>query len=270
MNKKFSRRYILRASGAVAAGALGSGTFAGQVRAAAPPPTPITPELIGAARKEGKIPIVFGVGDDPVKLGLVAGLARPGGNATGFNNFFSEVVAKRLALLHKLLPRAVRVAVLVNPAAPGAETTLRNVHEAARPLGMQIRVLKASTSAEIDAAFAALARDRPDALFVVVNLLFAARAVQIATLAARDRIPTNAQRTVVEAGGLMYYGTDNVERFHQIGVYVGRILKGAKPADLPIRLDRLEAAFKALEHELTVEIRDPGAPTVKEPPRRRA
>jgi putative tryptophan/tyrosine transport system substrate-binding protein len=197
--------------------------------------TPVGGQALAAAQAAtATIPIVFGVGDDPVKLGLVADLARPGGNATGFNNFFGEVVGKRLDLLHKLLPTAVRVAVLVNPTVLGAETTLRNVQEAARPLGMQIRVLNASTSGEIDAAFAALARDRPDALFVVVNLLFAERAVQIATLAARDRIPTDAQRTVVEAGGLMYYGTDNVERFHQIGVYVGRILKGAKPADLPI------------------------------------
>jgi putative ABC transport system substrate-binding protein len=198
--------------------------------------TPFGGQALAAAKAAtATIPIVFGVGDDPVKLGLVASLAQPGGNATGFNNFLSEVVGKRLDLLHKLLPKAVRVAVLINPASRfPAATTLRNVQEAARPLGMQIRVLNASTSGEIDAAFAVLARDRPDALFVAVDLLFAARSVQIATLAARDRIPTDAQRTVVEAGGLMYYGTDNVERFHQIGVYTGLILKGAKPADLPV------------------------------------
>ena len=148
-----------------------------------------TPAAIAAKAATATIPIVFGVGDDPVKLGLVASLARPGGNVTGINFFAAEVVAKRLALLHELVPKAVRVAVLVNPAnAPIAETTLRDVQEAARAIGLQIHVLNASTSREIDAAFATLARERPDALFVAPDAFFTSRRVQIATLAARDRI----------------------------------------------------------------------------------
>ena len=195
-----------------------------------------TAASIAAKAATATIPIVFGVADDPVKLGLVASLARPGGNATGINFFTAEVVAKRLALLHELVPKAVRVAVLVNPAnAPAAETTLRDVQEAARAIGLQIHVLNASTSREIDAAFATLARERPDALFVAPDAFFTSRRVQIATLAARDRIPAAyANRDYVAAGGLMSYGTDLADRFRQIGVYTGKILNGAKPADLPV------------------------------------
>ena len=195
-----------------------------------------TAASIAAKAATATIPIVFGVGDDPVKLGLVASLARPGGNATGINSFAVEVVAKRLALLHELVPKAVRVAVLLNPAnAPVAETTLREVQEAARAIGLQIHVLNASTSGEIDAAFATLARERPDALFVAPDAFFTSRRVQIATLAARDRIPAAyAIRDFVVAGGLMSYGTDNADRFRQTGVYTGKILNGAKPADLPV------------------------------------
>jgi putative ABC transport system substrate-binding protein len=181
---------------------------------------------------------VFGVVDDPVKLGLVASLARPGGNATGINSFSVEVVAKRLGLLHELAPKAVRVAVLVNPAnATVAETTLRDVTEAARTIGLQILVLKASTSREIDAAFATLTRERSDALFVAPDGFFGtgSRSVQIAALAARSGIPAAYSiRDFVAAGGLMSYGTDNSFRFRQTGVYTGYILKGAKPADLPV------------------------------------
>jgi len=195
-----------------------------------------TPHAIAAKAATATIPIVFGIGDDPVRLGLVASLARPGGNATGINFFAQELVAKNLALLHELVPKAVRVAVLLNPAnVPPAETTLRQVQEAARAIGLQIQVLNASTSREIDAAFATLAHERPDALFVAPDAFFIGRRVQIATLAARDRIPTAyVGREFVEVGGLMGYGTDLADRLRQTGVYTGKILNGAKPADLPV------------------------------------
>jgi putative ABC transport system substrate-binding protein len=175
------------------------------------------------------IPIVFGVAEDPIKLGLIANLARPGGNTTGINFLASEVVAKRLGLLHDLIPKAVRIAVLINPAnAPTAESTLREIPEAARALGLQVTVLNASTSREIAAAFATLARGRADALFVGPDGFFGSRRVQFVTLAAHLRIPANYPiREFVEAGGLMSYGFD-------VGVYTGQILKGAKPADLPV------------------------------------
>jgi putative ABC transport system substrate-binding protein len=191
---------------------------------------------IAAKAATATIPIVFGVADDPVKLGLVASLARPGGNATGINYFSQEINAKRVGLLHELVPKAVRVAVLVNPAVPtGAETTLRDVQEAARIMGLQIHVLNASTIGEIDAAFVTLVRERPDALFVAADGLFASRRVQFATLAATNRIPAAyGNREHVAAGGLMSYGTDIADRYRQIGVYAGSILKGAKPADLPV------------------------------------
>jgi len=196
----------------------------------------VTQAAIAAKAATATIPIVFAVGEDPVKLGLVASLARPGGNATGINIFVGEVVAKRLALLRELVPKAVRVAVLVNPAnATLSETTLREVQEAARVIGLEIHVLNASTSREIDTAFATLARERPDALFVAPDGFFTSRRVQFATLAARDRIPAAySAREIVAAGGLMSYGTDFTERFRQVGVYTGKILKGAKPADLPV------------------------------------
>jgi ABC-type uncharacterized transport system substrate-binding protein len=199
--------------------------------------TPASPPAALAAKAAtATIPIVFGVGDDPVKLGLVASLARPGGNATGINFFQQEVVAKRLRLLHDLMPQAVRVAVLVNPGnASIAESTLRDVQQAAPTLGLQIQILKASTIGEIDAAFATLAREHPDALFVAPDVFFASRRVQFATLAARDRIPaayTNPD--YIAAGGLMSYGTDVADTYHQVAVYTGSILKGAKPADLPV------------------------------------
>ncbi len=182
------------------------------------------------------IPIVFGVAEDPVKLGLVTSLARPGGNATGINFFSVEVVAKRLGLLHDLVPKAVRIAVLVNPTNTStAEATLRDIPEAARALGLQIQVLNASTSREIEAAFATLVRDRADALFVTPDGFFISRRVQFATLAMRHGIPaTYTTRVDVEAGGLMSYGTDNLDMHHQVGVYTAQILKGAKPADLPV------------------------------------
>jgi putative tryptophan/tyrosine transport system substrate-binding protein len=181
------------------------------------------------------IPIVFRVGEDPVKLGLVANLGRPGGNATGVNFFGGETLAKRLALLHEFVPNAAHVAVLVDPAnATSAEVTLR-VQEAARSMGLQVHVLNATTIDEIDAAFATLARDHSDALYVVPNGFFASRRVQIAILAARDRIPAiYGFREYVAAGGLMSYGTDIPDSYRQVGAYTGKILKGAKPADLPV------------------------------------
>ena len=182
------------------------------------------------------IPIVFSVGEDPVKLGLVASLARPGGNATGINFFAQEIAAKRLGLLHELVPKAVRIAVLINPAntAP-AESTLREIPEAARAIGLQIQVLNASTSRDIEAAFATLARDRADALYVAGDIFFTSRRVQFATLAARQGIPAAySNRSYPEVGGLMSYGTDTLDYYRQAGVYTGQILQGAKPADMPV------------------------------------
>jgi len=191
---------------------------------------------LAAKAATATIPIIFGVTDDPVKLGLVASLARPGGNATGNNSFAGEVVAKRLALLRELVPKAVHVAVLVNPAnGPIAELTLREAQEAAGTIGLQIQVLNATTIGEIDAAFDSLVRQRPDALFVGGDAFFTSRHVQIATLAVREGIPSAySLRDFVVAGGLVSYGTDLVEAYRQVGVYTGKILNGTKPADLPV------------------------------------
>jgi len=182
------------------------------------------------------VPIVFGVAEDPVKLGLVASLARPGGNLTGINYFAAELIAKRLALLHELVPKAVRIAVLVNPAnIPATDSELRDIPEAARAMGLQIQVLKASTRSEIEAAFATLVRDRAEALYVAGDTFFTSRRVQFATLAASYRIPASyPTREAVEAGGLMGYATDRVDMCRHVGAYTGQILKGAKPADLPV------------------------------------
>src|ERR1700680_2240430 len=191
---------------------------------------------LAAKAATATIPIVFGVGEDPVRLGLVASLARPGGNVTGINFFTQEVVAKRLRMLHDLVPKAARVALLVNPAnASAAESVLRDLQEAAPTIGLQIQILNATTIGEIDAAFATLARERPDALFVGPDGFFASRGVQFATLTARDRLPAAYEnRKIVAVGGLMSYGTDLADMLHQVGVYTGNILKGAKPADLPV------------------------------------
>jgi len=182
------------------------------------------------------VPIVFLVNEDPVRLGLVASLARPGGNATGINILASELTAKRLDLLRQLVPGVARVAVLVNPAnATSTESTLRDVTGAARTAGLQINVLNASTIPEIGAAFAGLIRERPQALFVGNDAYFYSRRVQLTHLATYDRIAAiYAQRDFAEAGGLMSYGTSLPDAYRQVGVYVGRILKGAKPADLPV------------------------------------
>jgi putative ABC transport system substrate-binding protein len=182
------------------------------------------------------IPVVFLVAEDPVKLGLVASLARPSGNLTGINFFNAELGAKRLELLRTLVPGAARVAILVNPAnAQTTETTLRDLEPAGRAMGLQLQVLNASSSRDIDKAFEALARDRPDAVFVSLDTSFADRRVQLVHLASRHVIPaTYALRDFVEAGGLMSYGTNFVDAYRQAGAYTGRILKGAKPADLPV------------------------------------
>jgi len=184
------------------------------------------------------IPIVFIVGEDPVRLGLVASLARPGGNMTGINLFNNEITAKRLALLRELVPTAVRVAALVNPTyAAIAETTATEIEAAARAMGLQIQALNASNSREIDAAFASFARERPDALFVGASgdPFFNSRRVQLVHLASHHRLPaTYASRAYPDIGGLMSYGASLVDAYRHIGVYTGRILKGAKPADLPV------------------------------------
>ena len=198
--------------------------------------TPGNLPSLAAKATTATIPIVFAVGGDPVQLGLVASFAQPGGNATGINFFVQEVTAKRLRLLHDLVPKAVRIAVLLNPGNAGlGEATLRDLQGAASSLGLQIQVLNASSIGEIDAAFATLARERPDALFVAADAFFLNRRGQFATLTARDRIPAAyAIRELVAAGGLMSYGTDLADSFHQVGVYTGSILKGAKPAELPV------------------------------------
>jgi putative tryptophan/tyrosine transport system substrate-binding protein len=189
-----------------------------------------------AAKATTTIPIAFIAAQDPVKLSLVASLARPGGNLTGINFFSGELAAKRLDLLHELLPRAVRVAVLVNPAdVANTESTLRDVEAAARTIGLQVQVLNATTSGEINAAFENVGRDRPDALFVGANTLLTARHIQMVQLAAFHRLPAAySARLFVEVGGLMSYGTNVIDAFRQLGIYAGRILKGAKPADLPV------------------------------------
>jgi putative ABC transport system substrate-binding protein len=195
-----------------------------------------TPSTFAAKAATTTIPVVFLVGDDPVRLGLVTSLSRPGGNMTGINVLNSEVTAKRLELLRELVPRLVRIAVLVNPAdATLTETQLTGVNAAARAMGLQIQVLNADTSAEIDAAFETMGRERPDAVLVGTTAFLNGRRVQLAHLATFHRLPAiYALRDYAEAGGLMSYGSDIVNGFHQVGLYAGRVLKGAKPADLPV------------------------------------
>jgi putative ABC transport system substrate-binding protein len=192
--------------------------------------------VLAAKAATTTIPIVFNVGEDPVRLGLVASLARPEGNLTGINFLTTELAAKRLELLRELVPAASRVALLVNPNNPSGEITTRDALErAARALGLQIQMFNASTSREINAAFATLVRERPDALFVGGDSLFTTRRVQLVALAARHVIPAlYSAREFVEAGGLMSYGSSLSDAYRQSGVYAGRILKGAKPADLPV------------------------------------
>jgi putative ABC transport system substrate-binding protein len=181
------------------------------------------------------IPIVFGVSQDPVSIGLVDSLARPGGNVTGFNYLSAELTAKRMELLLELMPGAKNLAVLVDPAVPPTQTTLREVTAAASTMGLRTKTLNASDSSEINAAFATLARERADVLFVGPSFLFIDRRVQLVHLATLHKLPTTySQRRFPEIGGLMSYGANYVDVYRQIGVYTGRILKGVKPADLPV------------------------------------
>ena len=192
------------------------------------------------------IPIIFLVGSDPVQLGLATSLSRPTGNLTGIDIFTGELVAKRLELLRDLLPHATRMGVLVNPADAGAtDAQLKEIDAAARAMGLQIQVHNADTRAEIDAAFEAMGRDRPDAVFAGTSAFLNGRRVQLAQLTAFYRLPAiYALRDFVEVGGLISYGSDIIDSFRQAGRYVGRIVKGAKPAELPI--------VKAAKFELVI------------------
>jgi putative ABC transport system substrate-binding protein len=213
--------------------------------------TPISGALAAKAATT-TVPIVFVAGEDPVRLGLVTSLARPGGNMTGVNIFANELAAKRLELLRELVPGAARVAVLINPANPAtAETTLKDVQAAARSIEWPVQVLEASTSREIDAAFATFVRELPPPLFVSGDPLFTSRRVQLVLLATRHAVPvTYAGRQFPEVGGLMSYGASLTDAWRQVGAYVGRILKGAKPADLPV--------VQASKFELSSTLRRPG------------
>ena len=196
---------------------------------------PSTAATSAAKAATTTIPIVFAVAEDPVKLGHVASLARPGGNLTGINFFSVELVAKRLELLHELVPRAARVAVLFNPSVGWSDRAQKELEAGARALGLQIQILNATSSREIDGAFAALLRERVDALFVSPGAFFNSRRVQLATMAARHAVPmTSATREIAEAGGLMSYGPDIADAWREVGVYAGRVLKGAKPRELPV------------------------------------
>jgi ABC-type uncharacterized transport system substrate-binding protein len=194
------------------------------------------PVALAAKAATTTIPIVFNLGDDPVRLGLVGSLARPGRNLTGINFFVGELAAKRLELLRELVPAATRVALLLDPSAGQmTETTLGDVEAAARPKGLQIQVLNVQASSEINAAFATFMHERPDALFVGPGPFFTNRRVQLALLAAFHRVPAiYPLRQYAEVGGLMSYGASLTEAYRQVGAYAGRILKGAKPADLPV------------------------------------
>jgi putative ABC transport system substrate-binding protein len=194
------------------------------------------PATLAARDATTSIPIVFTIPDDPVKIGLVSSVARPDRNLTGINYLNSEIIAKRLELLHELVPAATRIAVLVNPGNPvNAEATVRDAQSAGRTMGMQITAFNASTSREIDVAIAAIVVEQSDAVFVGGDGLFNSRRLQLAVLAARHRLPTaSTSRDYPASGGLMSYGADVTDAFRQTGVYAGRILKGAKPADLPV------------------------------------
>jgi putative ABC transport system substrate-binding protein len=194
------------------------------------------PVIFAAKAATATIPVLFIVSEDPVRLGLVKSLARPEGNLTGINFYNSELVAKQLELLRELVPQAAAVAVLVNPASPNTfETTVRDIEPAARAMGLRTKLLRASTGREIDAAFAALASERPDALFVGNDAFFNSRRVQLVQLAAHHRLPAiYSGREYSEIGGLISYGTNIADAYRQAGLYAGRILKGAKPSDLPV------------------------------------
>jgi putative tryptophan/tyrosine transport system substrate-binding protein len=197
-----------------------------------------TAATLAAKAATAAIPIVFTIGTDPVKVGLVASLNRPGGNATGISNFDVEIGAKRLGLLHELLPGAARFGVLVNPDNPFfTESFVTELQTAASAIGREIEVVTASTNSDIDAAFPTLVKKRADALLISPDPLFVTRRVQLITLAVRYALPAlYHRRELAEAGGLMSYGSDLPDQFRQTGVYAGRILKGEKPAEMPVQL----------------------------------
>jgi putative ABC transport system substrate-binding protein len=218
-----------------------------------------TPGALAAKALTATIPIVFSTSADPVKIGLVASLNRPGGNVTGVTDMTVDVASKQVGLLHELLPGATRFALLVNPGGPLAEPTIAEVKSAVLALGGNIDLLEARTSSEIDAAFRSVVQEQTDALLVSSNVLFLTRRVQLQTLATRHAIPTiYSQREIVESGGLMSYGANNNDREHQLGVYTGRILKGEKPADLPI--------LRAVKFEFLVNLQTARALGLEVPP----
>jgi putative ABC transport system substrate-binding protein len=218
-----------------------------------------SPSALAAKTATTTIPIVFTTGDDPMNLGLVTSLSRPTGNVTGVTFFAGAVVAKQLELLHELLPQATVISVLVNSNFPGAMFQLRDVQEAARTLGHPIHVLNASTGSEINTAFTTIAQQRSDALLVAGDPFFLSRVSQFVTLAARHAVPTiYAQREYVAGGGLISYGTSVTDAYRQVGVYVGRILRGAKPTDLPV--------VRATKFELVINLQTAKLLSLEVPP----
>ena len=217
------------------------------------------PAALAARRATQTIPIVFTSGADPMRIGLVKSYNRPGGNATGFHIQFIQLVAKRLSLLHEIVPPSARFAVLVNPANPKAETILRNATKTARALGRDIKVFNAKTVGEIDTAFAALVAWRAGAVFVGPDPFLFRRNVQIATLAVRHVLPTSSmERAFVDAGGLMSYGPDLSDLYRRAGSYVGRILKGEKPAIMPVQ--------QPTKYELVINLKTAKALGITFPP----
>jgi putative ABC transport system substrate-binding protein len=218
-----------------------------------------TPSAFAAKAATSTIPIVFSGGLDPVQSGLVASLSRPDGNVTGVTSLNAEIVAKRLGLLHELLPAATRFALLVNPNNSLAEATIKEAKASAGVIGRQMEILTASTNREIDAAFANLVQKRAEALLIGPDLFFTNRRVQLATLTVRHAIPAiYAFREFADAGGLMSYGTSNTDRDRQVGMYAGRILKGEKPADLPV--------LQAAKFELVINLQTARTLGIEVPP----
>jgi putative tryptophan/tyrosine transport system substrate-binding protein len=209
--------------------------------------TPGEPSAFAAKAATTTIPVVFGIADDPVKVGLVASLARPGGNITGINFLAAELTAKRLELLRQLLPQADRIAVLVNPAEPGRTESTIAAEAAGHTMGLQIQVFKADTGRQIETVFENMEHDRPNALFIGTSPFLNVRNVQLAMLAAYHRLPgIHSERAYAEAGGLISYSASIADAFHQMGVYTGRILKGAKLAELPVvKSSKLELVINA-------------------------
>jgi putative ABC transport system substrate-binding protein len=217
------------------------------------------PSALAAKAATATIPIVFAVGSDPIRIGLVTSLHRPGGNITGTSTFIAEVEPKRLGLLRELRPHATTTAVLVNPGNPHTEIQVNDVQTVARNVGQEITILNARTIRDIDAAFATLAQMRADALLVATDGFFLTRAAQLVVLAARHAIPTfYSRREFAAAGGLMSYGPNSDESYRVLGVYAARVLKGEKPGDLPIQ--------RAIKFELVINISTAKALGLEVPP----